>query len=62
MSKKSKKKSAQGTYALCVTVGLIIGVGLGPMMGNFIVSSMVGAAIGAGAAYYFTHQKQRHKR
>ena len=37
MSKKNKKKAEQGTYALCITAGLIVGLGLGPLMGNVII-------------------------
>ena len=58
MSKKSKKQAEQGTWALCITAGLIVGVGLGPLLGNVPITSLVGAAIGAGAGYYFTHQKK----
>lgn len=62
MSKKSKKQAAQGTWALCITAGLIIGVGLGPILGNVLLTALIGAAVGAGAGYYFTHQKNRSKR
>lgn len=61
MSNKKKAKSAdQGTWALCITTGLIIGVGLGPIMGNLLLTAIVGAGIGAGFGYYFTHQKGKH--
>lgn len=62
MSKKSKKKAEQGTWALCITTGLIIGVGLGPMLGNLLGAVLLGGALGAVAAYVFTHQNKRTKR
>ncbi len=64
MSKKAKikKQAEQGTWAICITTGLIIGVGLGPLLGNFLISIVICGAIGAGAGYYFTHQKKRSKR
>ena len=61
MSKKSKKQAEQGTWALCITAGLIVGVGLGPLLGSLPITSLIGGAIGAGAGYYFTHQKNRNK-
>ena len=61
MSKKSKKQAVQGTWALCITAGLIVGVGLGPLLGSVLITSLIGAALGAGTGYYFTHQKNRTK-
>ncbi|NQV69977.1 MAG: hypothetical protein HQ498_08120 [Pseudohongiella sp.] len=61
MSKKSKNNSQQGTYALCITVGLIIGVGLGPVLGSILFGSLSGGVIGAAAGYFFTHLKNRRK-
>ncbi len=54
-SKKSKKQAEQGTWALCITAGFIVGVGLGALLDSVIITSLVGTAIGAGAGYYFTH-------
>lgn len=53
MSKK-KNKSRQGTYALCITAGLIVGLGLGPAFGSVLISTAVGALLGAGTAYMLT--------
>lgn len=61
MSKKSKKHSQQGTYALCITAGLIVGIGLGPVFDNVLITGLVGAAIGAGAGY-FINQRGTAKR
>ncbi|MSR11334.1 MAG: hypothetical protein EXR84_05975 [Gammaproteobacteria bacterium] len=59
MSKKLKQKQAkQGTYALCITIGIIIGVGLGALVDNLLVLILVGAVGGAGTAYYFNHLKR----
>lgn len=59
MSKKSKKQAEQGTWALCITAGLIVGVGLGPSLGNLLITTLIGGVLGAGAGYYFTHQKNK---
>jgi uncharacterized membrane protein YccC len=60
MSKKKNQKNAgNGTYALCITTGLIVGLGLGPLLGNVLVSTLLGTAIGALAAYLFNHSKKR---
>ena len=59
MSKKSKKKAAeQGTYALCITAGLILGIGLGAILNSLLLITALGVVGGAGAAYYFNHQKK----
>jgi uncharacterized membrane protein len=62
MSRKNKKNTQQGTYALCITAGLIIGLGIGAIMAQVLISSLIGAGIGALAARYFNQQSQRNKR
>lgn len=62
MSRKSKKQSVQGTYALCITVGLFVGLGLGPVFGSVLLSTGVGAIVGAGAGYWFTHLRHQNKK
>lgn len=61
MSKKSKKAKDQGTYALCITIGLMLGVGLGPLMGSVLITMLVGAALGGLAGYFFTQRAARRK-
>ena len=59
MSKKNKKKTAErGTYALCMTAGLILGIGLGAILNNLLITTVLGVVAGAGAAYFFSHQKK----
>jgi len=56
--KKAKKRAQQGTYALCITTGLIVvGLGLGPMLGNVLLSSIVGVLIGAISGYLINNRK-----
>ena len=61
MSKKSKKSTEQGTYALCITAGFIVGIGLGPLLNSVLITSLIGTLLGAAAGYYFNHQKKRRK-
>lgn len=62
MSKKTKQKQAEhGTYALCITIGLIIGFGLGAIASNIILFTLAGACVGAAGGYLFNHMK-RNKR
>lgn len=66
MSRKKKQQaSASGVYALCVTVGLIIGLGLTPLMGNLPIMVVVGAVAGVIAAFLITRKRpaqQHHHR
>jgi hypothetical protein len=59
MTRKAKSDPAQGTYALCISTGFILGVGLGPMLGSVLVSIVVGIVLGGAAGYFFTHLKER---
>lgn len=59
MSKRNKKKTAErGTYALCMTAGLVLGIGLGAILNNLLITTALGIAAGAAAAYFFSHQKK----
>ena len=57
MSNKRKKQAKQGTIALCITAGLIVGLGLGPAFGSVAITSVVGGILGAVAGYLFTKGK-----
>ncbi|MDA0280308.1 MAG: hypothetical protein O3C29_07725 [Proteobacteria bacterium] len=60
--KKAKKNSERGTYALCITTGLIlVGLGLGPLLGSVLASSAIGVAIGGVAAYLINNRKSGRK-
>ncbi|MEZ5491640.1 MAG: hypothetical protein R3F50_15160 [Gammaproteobacteria bacterium] len=61
MSKKKNKRQATAAemYALCVTVGLIIGLGLTPLMGNLLIMLAGGAVVGALAAFLLTRNTPR---
>lgn len=60
MSKKNKN-SAQGTYALCITAGTVLGFGLSPMLGTVAIPVVLGIAAGCGAGYYFTNKAPQKK-
>jgi hypothetical protein len=63
MSKKKNQKNAEnGTYALCISTGLIVGLGLGPLFGSVPASMLFGAAIGTLAAYLFNHGKKKRNK
>jgi cyanate permease len=57
--KKQQQASPAGVYALCITIGLIVGLGLAPVMGNLLVMVVIGAAGGALAAYLINRKNQR---
>lgn len=56
MSKKSKRQAKRGTFALCITAGLVVGVGLGPFVGNMLLSVVIFGLLGIGAGWVFTHR------
>ena len=60
--KKAKKNSEQGTYALCITTGLIlVGLGLAPFLGNLLASSAIGVLTGGGVGYFINNRKSGRK-
>ncbi len=62
MSKKDKKKAAErGTYALYMTAGLILGIGLGAILNSLLITTILGIVTGAGTAYFFSHQKRTNR-
>lgn len=62
--KKKKESSAAGIYALCITVGVIVGLGLTPLVGNLLAMVVVGGIAGTIAAYLVNKKAPRpaHKR
>jgi len=62
MSKRNKKQSTQGTYALCITIGLMTGLGFGPYVGNVLLSILGGGLLGFCAGYWFSHLKSNKSR
>jgi len=61
-TRKQRKQQQQGTYALCITAGAVVGLGLGPLVGSVLIPALLGAALGAGAGYLLNRRSQRKKR
>ena len=59
--KKARKKTEQGTYALCMTIGAFVGFGLGAIAGGVLPGVAVGLALGALAAYAINRPKGTRK-
>jgi hypothetical protein len=59
--KKAKKNSTQGSYAICITIGLIVGFGLGPIMGGILPSTTFGLLAGIAVAYFLTRRSKGRK-
>ncbi len=57
MSRKSRKQASQGTIALCLTIGVIVGLGLGRFLGNVLLSMALFGLVGLAAGWYFTRKK-----
>jgi len=62
MTKKKKQSSTSGLYAMCITAGLIIGVGLAPVFGNFLIMVTVGGIVGVVAAFVINKKSPKPKR
>ena len=62
MTKKKKQSSTAGLYTLCITAGLIIGAGLAPVFGNFLILVTLGGAAGVAAAYVINKNAPKPKR
>ena len=62
MSRKSRKNSDQGTYAICITAGLIVGIGMGPVLESVLVSAAAGILLGTATGYVLTHQKKKKQK
>lgn len=65
MSRKKKKNySPGGTYALCITTGLILGLGLTPLTGNLPLMVVLGAVAGAVSGFLIVRKapgKHHHR-
>ena len=46
MTRKKKRDTKQGTYAFAITMGLVLGFGLGITFDQLLLTSLVGAAVG----------------
>jgi hypothetical protein len=44
-----------------MTAGLILGIGLGAILNSLLITTVLGIIAGAGAAYFFNHQKKPNK-
>lgn len=60
MSKKNRKAD-NGTYALCVTIGLFAGLGMTPMLGNAVYPPLIGLAFGFGIGHYLVRRGHSKK-
>lgn len=61
MSKKQKQSARAGTYALCITIGVIIGIGLAPVVDNLPVTLLAGTLAGAVAGWLINKQSRSRK-
>ena len=61
MSKKQKQSARVGTYALCITIGFIIGIGLAPVVDNLPVTLLAGTAAGALAGWQIDKRNRSRK-
>jgi len=62
MTKKKKQSSSAGLYAMCITAGLIVGVGLAPVLGNFLIMVSIGGIAGVVAAFVIDKKSPKPKR
>lgn len=66
--KRGPKIKATSVMALCMTAGFFLGIGLGALMSNVLIITVLGIAAGAGAGYYvdkrngiaYTRRKNEH--
>ncbi len=58
MSRKSRKEASRGTIALCLTIGVIVGLGFGRFLGNVLLSMALFGLIGLAAGWYFSRDRK----
>lgn len=51
MSRRSKKLKPTSVLPMCATVGFFIGIGLGALMGEFLLVMLIGVVIGSAAGF-----------
>ncbi len=62
MSKKKRKEpGTAGVYALAITTGLFIGLGLSPLMGNVLLMLCLGGLAGMASAFLITRNRPQHR-
>lgn len=49
--RKSRIRRSTSVIALCITAGVIIGIGLGALMGAFLTVLLISLLVGAGVGY-----------
>lgn len=54
MSRKKKDNAKRGTYALCITMGIVLGFGLGIIFEQLLITTLVAATAGFIAASKLT--------
>jgi hypothetical protein len=62
MTRKKKQSSTAGLYAMCITAGLMVGIGLAPVFGNFLILVILGGTAGIAAAYVINKNSPKPKR
>ncbi len=51
MSKRSKKLKPTSVLPMCATVGFFLDLGLGALMGEFLMVMLIGVVIGSAAGF-----------
>ena len=60
--KKARKQTEQGVYALCMTVGAIVGFGLGAIIGNVLLATALGLGLGGLVAYMINRPGNKRRK
>ncbi len=59
--KKARKQTEQGIYAFCITVGAILGFGLGAIIGSVLPAIAFGLVLGGLVAYIINRPNKGRK-